>query len=432
MSSFVKKYWKGAALCSLLGFGISYTVNDYNRNYLRRIYQREAASYGDSFLKSPLEQSRHLTVIYNPYAGKKKSKRVFREEVEPLLHLAGITFSVVETEKPLQAKEMGSVLDPKATSGVLLIGGNGLAQEFVSGLMKQKDQALIRKLPLAFIPTGSNNGIFHSLLRFFQGNQENPSAETDIVKNAGMVTLGAIKGEVINVDVISIQELKSMKTVYSLCGCSLGTPAVWDEIADNYRWARSWRYSLASLLAIIRTSPHHSVDILLPPLITATSEPLKDPPVKNKEFLAWFRSSKKQEIIPVEPKDSERTPIKDSTENWIRTPIQFSGLYLMNSSSYGANFPIYPDQTHDSGRLKVLSFGPCNSFVSFQIFQDMRSGHYLSESKLGPIQELDIQECIIKGIDQSFKFSIDGEIFEPFEIHVKILPKYLTLFSLAQ
>ena len=236
--SLLKNHWKKLALAAFLGTGVKYTYNEYERSAYRKVMQKRAAAYGDVAVRYPTEEPRHITVIFNNEAGRKKGRKVFREDVEPLLHLAGINCSAVETDDSLQAKEMGKVVDPSVTSGVILIGGSGLVQEFISGLMKREDWNAIRKLPLAVVPTGTNNGYAFSNLnedKSYLGvdGDINLVDKTDSLKVATKVTMAVIEGKVRKADVMSVTALSTGKCVYALNGLSLGSQALLDRSADG-------------------------------------------------------------------------------------------------------------------------------------------------------------------------------------------------------
>lgn len=119
---------------------------------------REAARLGDRKLPNPLARVRHITVILNPVAGKRKSKKLYTKWVEPLLHLSGIKVSLIETEKPSQAYELMKIMSN--CDAVAIVGGDGTVHEALNGLLGRSDAAkAVRDFPIAILPTGQYNSI---------------------------------------------------------------------------------------------------------------------------------------------------------------------------------------------------------------------------------------------------------------------------------
>lgn len=117
-----------------------------------------AALVGDQALKNPQIQPRHITVILNPVAGKRKSKKLYNKCVEPLLHLAGIKVSLIETESPNQAYNIMKIMSN--CDGVAIVGGDGTVHEALNGLLHRDDRAkAAQDFPIAIMPTGQYNSI---------------------------------------------------------------------------------------------------------------------------------------------------------------------------------------------------------------------------------------------------------------------------------
>lgn len=137
-----------------LWFTYDYTVtNDVMKTGCRR-----AALLGDEVLKNPQAQPRHVTVILNPVAGKRKSKKLYNKWVEPLLHLAGIKVSLIETQSPNQAYELMKIMSN--CDGVAIVGGDGTVHEAINGLLHRDDRSkAARDFPLGIIPTGQYNSV---------------------------------------------------------------------------------------------------------------------------------------------------------------------------------------------------------------------------------------------------------------------------------
>lgn len=119
---------------------------------------RRAAIYGDQRLKNPTDPPRHITVILNPVAGNRKSKKLYAKYVEPFLHLAGIKVSLIETESPNQAFNLMKIMSN--CDGVAIVGGDGTVHEAINGLLHRPDNAeAAKQYPIGIMPTGQYNTI---------------------------------------------------------------------------------------------------------------------------------------------------------------------------------------------------------------------------------------------------------------------------------
>lgn len=109
-------------------------------------------------MNNPTEQPRHITVILNPVACNRKSKKLYAKYVEPFLHLAGIKVSLIETESPNQAFELMKIMSN--CDGVAIVGGDGTVHEAINGLLHRPDCVeASRQFPIGIMPTGQYNTI---------------------------------------------------------------------------------------------------------------------------------------------------------------------------------------------------------------------------------------------------------------------------------
>eukprot|EP01135_Chromosphaera_perkinsii_P003115 Nk52_evm4s236 gene=Nk52_evmTU4s236 len=442
MTSLLKNHWKKLALGGILGSAVSYTYNDYQSTYFRNVVKKKAAAYGDKWVKNTLEEPRHLTVIINNEAGRKRGRKIFRNDVEPLLHLAGIEFSVVETGDTLQAKDMGTVVDPSVTSGVLLVGGSGLFQEFVSGLMKRKDWKIAKDMPLSLIPTGQNNGFVSSYIRDKKkGSGEEGDNELynlydakDLSKVASVATLAAIEGKVRKADLMSVTALESGKTVYAFNGISMGSHALLNEMADRSRWSGRWRYNIAAVMSILRgRSWNVEVEYLYPGETMAKLQPIEKPEETTPSTASsgsWWWSTgatethKEQGQVEVAKKITA-----DEFSDWNSVKSQMGSLNIMNVCSFGERFLITKNQVEDSGTISIVQSPPLSSPVDyFMHYEKQKRG--LWQSDVEGAKEVCTSDVVVRSLSpEGSPFTIDGENFEFFDIHVKVLPQFLTLYD---
>eukprot|EP00033_Pygsuia_biforma_P001118 GCRY01001275.1.p1 GENE.GCRY01001275.1~~GCRY01001275.1.p1 ORF type:complete len:668 (+),score=147.45 GCRY01001275.1:276-2006(+) len=108
---------------------------------------------------SQLVQKQHYAVILNPVSGNKRSIKVMKDYVEPVLTLCDFSFELLETERANHAVEIAKNLDLDKISALLVVGGDGTVHEALQGLYSREDWRYAVRVPFAHIPAGSGNGI---------------------------------------------------------------------------------------------------------------------------------------------------------------------------------------------------------------------------------------------------------------------------------
>ncbi|XP_021931037.1 acylglycerol kinase, mitochondrial, partial [Zootermopsis nevadensis] len=213
----VRNNWKKSVfICAAASYGLQYAVDKYNSFQLMRGYCEEALQYGEIPVLNG-SRPRHITIILNPVANKRKSKKNFDKYCAPLLHLAGISVNIIQTESEGQARGLVESLD-EVVDAIVIAGGDGTVSEAVTGLLRRADGdlAVQRKFPIGILPLGRTNTVGTSL--FF---------DSDKVKMMAEATMAVVKEITKPVDVIKIEVLETEqelpgKAVYCLGGIQWG------------------------------------------------------------------------------------------------------------------------------------------------------------------------------------------------------------------
>lgn len=109
------------------------------------VYCQKAALYGKEPLP-PHFKARHITVILNPNANKRKATKDFEKYCAPLLHLAGISIEVKKTESEGHAKTLMENLS--GTDAIVVAGGDGTLSEVVTGLLRKTQEDANQLVPI--------------------------------------------------------------------------------------------------------------------------------------------------------------------------------------------------------------------------------------------------------------------------------------------
>ncbi|XP_039032704.1 sphingoid long-chain bases kinase 1-like, partial [Hibiscus syriacus] len=120
-----------------------------------------------------------MLVILNPRSGHGRSIKVFHGIAEPIFKLAGFKLEVVKTASAGHAKKLASTVDiSTCPDGIICVGGDGIINEVLNGLLHRDNQKEGISIPIGIIPAGSDNSLVWTVL----GVRDPVSAAISIVK----------------------------------------------------------------------------------------------------------------------------------------------------------------------------------------------------------------------------------------------------------
>ncbi|GLC35358.1 hypothetical protein PLESTB_000573200 [Pleodorina starrii] len=114
------------------------------------------------------DRPRNLLVFINPYAGSRLARLTWEREVQPVFQRAKITVNAVETTKQDHARDMLELMkadDLASYQGVVAVGGDGLFQEVVSGLLARRSRGdpTATRIRVGHVPAGSTDAVAYTL-----------------------------------------------------------------------------------------------------------------------------------------------------------------------------------------------------------------------------------------------------------------------------
>lgn len=177
---------------------------------------------------------RRLLVIVNPCAGKGSGSSVFAVADE-MFKLSGcVSITVQETCHTKHAQEIARQAGLDVYDGIVCVGGDGIINEVLNGLLERPDWFKARLLPIGVIPAGSCNAAATSLA------MTTPST----------ATLAIIKGHVEPMDIMGLSTPKGriyahLEVLWALCSDA-------DLGSECLRWLGPLRLELWSLWCIAR------------------------------------------------------------------------------------------------------------------------------------------------------------------------------------
>ncbi|PBC29195.1 acylglycerol kinase, mitochondrial [Apis cerana] len=228
----IRNNWKKSLIGgAALTYGISYSKEIYETDQLMRQYCESISQYGDLPLPTNIKP-RHVTIILNPAAKKGKAKKLFQNYCEPLLHLAGIAVTIIQTESQNDARKIIMNLDTP-TDAIIVAGGDGTLSDVLTGLVRKYDLNLksVKQCPIGILPLGQTNKIAKSLYHKYDDLSD--------IKQMIEATMAIINEKSKMMDMIEIKPIEDnseepVKPIYAMGAVEWGAWKDANALATKY------------------------------------------------------------------------------------------------------------------------------------------------------------------------------------------------------
>jgi len=181
-----------------------------------------------------------LYFLINPNSGKKKSLKIF-QSIEPLLKQKKLNYDILKTEYKGHAINIAKELELENYNGMIVIGGDGTFHEVINGFMNRIDN---KKIPIGIVPGGSGNSFLYN------NNHDNPKK----------VLKKILRFKKKKIDIVKVKTLDEILYSINLVGWGLVTDI--GKNAEKYRWLGPSRYTLVSLIEIIKNQDRKATLII--------------------------------------------------------------------------------------------------------------------------------------------------------------------------
>ncbi|KAJ2504283.1 hypothetical protein H4217_009431, partial [Coemansia sp. RSA 1939] len=179
-------------------------------------------------------ETANALVFLNPVSGKRKSLKVFESIVKPILEIGSMPYSLKITDSPRHAADFVENGDLSLYTSIVTVSGDGLLHEVLNGLLRRKDWAQYKRLPLGVIPTGTGNGLAKSIDCLWPEQ----------------AAVAVVKAETRPLDVMSVTTASGL-VEHCFLSMTWGLIADIDIESERIRWAGSARLDLYGTIRLM-------------------------------------------------------------------------------------------------------------------------------------------------------------------------------------
>ncbi|GMN65442.1 hypothetical protein TIFTF001_034505 [Ficus carica] len=162
-----------------------------------------------------------MLVILNPRSGRGRSSKVFHGIVEPIFKLAGFKLEIVKTTHKDHAFNLAKTVDiSSCPDGIICVGGDGIINEVLNGLLCRENQKEGISIPIGIIPAGSDNSLVWTVLG---------------VRDPVSAAMAIVKGGLTATDVFAVQWIQTGILHFGMTVTYFGFVSDVLELSDKYQ-----------------------------------------------------------------------------------------------------------------------------------------------------------------------------------------------------
>jgi len=216
--------------------GIDDPIHKQERGWFAAVRTALRSANGDPSERKP------LLVFVNPYSGTKQGEAIWRNKCQPLCDAAGLRTEVVVTDHAGHAVEFIRDFDRSEYSAIATVGGDGILNEVINGLMTRADWRDVIDIPVCPVPGGTGNACGYTLY-----NSVDPcGCVAHIVRNITR-----------KMDIFLCVQPESQEFIWGVLNFSNGIIAEADFGSETIRWAGSLRPSIWAVYRIMMGSMYN-------------------------------------------------------------------------------------------------------------------------------------------------------------------------------
>ncbi|KAG7197447.1 hypothetical protein KM043_013297 [Ampulex compressa] len=418
----VRNNWKKSTVgVAALSCGISYSKDIYNTDQLMRQYCEDVVKYGDAPCPTNVKH-RHITVILNPAARRRKAKKLFEKYCEPLLHLAGIAVTIIQTESGNHTRNIVANLETP-TDAIIVAGGDGTLSDVVTGLMRkyESNRRRVQECIIGILPLGSTNNVANS---FYQKYDEYPDIQRMVEG-----TMAVIENNFTNMDVIEIEPIEQdledpIKPIYAVGTIEWGAWKDARTIVDKYWYWGALRKYVTYIFNGYKQNLNWKCDAVIryTSPCSGCSRCYKDMTlnqIQERNRRWWHAFTSKRTTLPSEKVIDYSKILNENCGIYHELPISTTELSIKTDT-------IAKTEGHTAPSLNIFMGPEHTSYFSF--VNDGWQQENGDGTLIAPVADAKYIELYPKNVDKGRMFYIDNEEYELRDIRVKLLPKSIKMF----
>ncbi|XP_014471802.1 PREDICTED: acylglycerol kinase, mitochondrial [Dinoponera quadriceps] len=416
----IRNNWKKSLFgTAAFSYGILYGKEVYETEQLMQQYCKEAARYGDAPCPTNVKP-RHVAVILNPAAKKRKAKKLFDKYCVPLLHLAGIAVTIIDIQSGSHARNTIINLETPMDA-IIVAGGDGTLSDVVTGLIRKYEGNLqsVKQCPIGILPLGNTNTIASRFFREY----------TDLsdIRHIIDATMAIVKNKLKLIDALEIKVLeddseKPIKPIYAVGGIKWGAWSDTHARIDKYWY---WSY-LRKYAAYVFNGYKSDLNWKCNMTLKYTNPCKGCSHCYSKEIFSdqsansnrrWWHAflPKTRQFISDNHIDYSKV-INEDCAIFHELSISTTELHIKTENVNSRSVP----------SLEV-SLGPDNvGYISF-VKEGWKQEKY-DEPPVNPVLDAKYIELYPKQKDKNRTFYIDHEEYDLKPIQIRLLPQSITMF----
>lgn len=347
-----------------------------------------ASDSGAGLVQAP--PARRVLVVVNPAGGTGTALKIWKRDTEPMLQAADVSYTLLITERANHARDYVAREDVRAFSSVLVIGGDGLIFEVVSGIMSRPDRDVVLKnMPLAPIPGGSGNGLAMSVM-----------FECGEVCTPEIATFVALKGTPALLDVCTATTTSASH--FSFLSLSWGMVADVDINSESMRWMGEARFTVSGLGRVIAKKLYRGrLSMLL------AEEAGEEGGSSSSSKTAVTRE---RVVLPAvtQPLQVQGDP------RWLVLEDDFAMVWVVQTSHASTSMYTGPGVTLNDGVFTIMVVRDCSRLAMLSLMIKMETGAHFSMPELEVFRA---RAYRLEPLTSEGLYSLDGEKIEygPFQ-----------------
>ncbi|XP_013003406.1 sphingosine kinase 2 isoform X3 [Cavia porcellus] len=205
-----------------------------------------------------------LLLLVNPFGGRGQAWQWCESHVLPMISEAGLSFNLIQTERPNHARELVQGLSLSEWDSIVTLSGDGLFYEVLNGLLDRPDWEQAVKMPLGILPCGSGNALAGAVNR--HGGFP-PALGLDLLLNCSLLLC---RGGSHPLDLLSVT-LASGARCFSFLSVAWGFVSDVDIQSERFRALGKARFTLGTVLGLAALRSYHGRLSYLPTTVESAS-----------------------------------------------------------------------------------------------------------------------------------------------------------------